>query len=226
MRVFGFLATVSLLLTLLNGCSGELYPSVDSVCAPVVDGTLSTDRRATVNLGGCTGTLIAPGVVLSAAHCGAGHKAWIDGVGTFNIVETVIHPDYVEGPWLNDLALHFLDFDVYTIDPAPLALPALGEAIVQGYGKTEDGTSGELREAVVTVDRFTTHHKILTAPGPDACYGDSGGPLYQNGALVGVVSSGVAGGDCGDGGLYTAPMAFVDWLTENGVSFDTLGEGC
>jgi hypothetical protein len=136
-----------------------------------------------------------------------------------------MHPDYQPAGLTADLALHFLEYDT-GLPAAPLALPVVGDAIVQGYGLDEYGDSGSIRETVVSVDKLVRNHKILTAPGPDSCYGDSGGPMYQDGALVGVVSSGLSGKDCGDGGLYTAPLAFTEWLEYHGVNYTLKGQGC
>jgi secreted trypsin-like serine protease len=54
--------------------------------------------------------------------------------------------------------------------------------------------------------------------GTDACFGDSGGPVYINTAngpgLIGVVSRGIAsyGQPCGDGGIYVRADQVADWI--------------
>jgi hypothetical protein len=50
--------------------------------------------------------------------------------------------------------------------------------------------------------------------GTDSCFGDSGGPLFLDGALVGVVSRGVgtAGAPCGGGGIYVRADRVVAWI--------------
>ena len=56
--------------------------------------------------------------------------------------------------------------------------------------------------------------------GVDACFGDSGGPLYllsdRGDYVVGVTSRAYAGVPwnypCRDGGIYTRPDAVVDWI--------------
>jgi uncharacterized protein (TIGR03382 family) len=54
--------------------------------------------------------------------------------------------------------------------------------------------------------------------GADACFGDSGGPVYitttAGPALIGVVSRGIVsyGQPCGDGGVYVRADRVVDWI--------------
>jgi MYXO-CTERM domain-containing protein len=54
--------------------------------------------------------------------------------------------------------------------------------------------------------------------GVDACFGDSGGPVYletaDGPALIGVVSRGmsVAGVPCGNGGIYVRADKVVSWV--------------
>lgn len=59
--------------------------------------------------------------------------------------------------------------------------------------------------------------------GTDACYGDSGGPLYlrtdEGDFVVGVTSRAFLGVDgrypCRDGGIWVRPDAVIDWIEEN-----------
>ena len=219
-----FLTLTAIAFVLLGMCGGCVAEGVGSVCAEVVGGVPSTDPRATVDVRGCTGTLIAPDVVLSAAHCGPRSSVLIDGE-RFEVVESIIHPEYVREDLVHDLALHRLALDVEHVQAAPISLPALGDALVQGYGVDETGKRTGLREATTTIVDFEPGHRIITGPGPDSCFGDSGGPLYQQGALVGVVSSGVTN-ECGEGGTYIAPAAYINWFESNGVGFTTTGETC
>lgn len=58
--------------------------------------------------------------------------------------------------------------------------------------------------------------------GVDACFGDSGGPLYLPTAdgtfLIGITSRAYAGvpanAPCRDGGIYTRPDAVIDWISD------------
>jgi len=53
--------------------------------------------------------------------------------------------------------------------------------------------------------------------------GDSGGPLRVGNTLIGIVSRGAPGSICGEPGvpgLYTRVTSFLDWINENGGSFE------
>lgn len=60
---------------------------------------------------------------------------------------------------------------------------------------------------------------VCTGPlsgGISACSGDSGGPLAQNGELIGIVSWGVT--PCGTFGapsVYVQTSSFIDWISRN-----------
>ena len=203
-------------LVFLVGCGDIPFDSVGSSTECIVGGTevgLGPDY-STVDLVVCTGIYIAPGVVLTAAHCGDRRVARVGEVEA-NTVLRVEHPAYQANNLVNDLALLFLDNELPS-DIATLGFATYGAATIQGFGLDETCSHGTLREATTFIESIYTH-KLLTAPGPDSCYGDSGGPLYQGGAVVGIVSSaapGAGGGmdSCGKGGLYTLVSAYADWL--------------
>lgn len=220
-----YLLLISLALSTACGAANS-YPNdlADTVCeirAKVYHGEPSTDARSTVlvktETGMCTGTYIAPAVVLTAAHCTNPPTVYYSGK-EYQVVHTEIHPEYDRGRLYADLQLLWLD-DTLPAQPISIGLPEVGTALIQGYGETETGEYTGLNEASITVAGFK-NGKLYTeykdTPGPDACFGDSGGPVYQNGKLVGVTSHGLANtpDPCGYGGAYTIPSLFADWVLD------------
>lgn len=98
------------------------------------------------NAWGCTGTLIAPNVVLTAGHCEVLHTRVFIGndVGkkgrVFKVLRHVRHPRW-DDRYRNDLMLLILEKGVTGVKPRPLASSALIDAApdghVVGFGTTE-----------------------------------------------------------------------------------------
>lgn len=198
-------------LLLLASACGEagLSPRVCATSAAIVDGSISTEERSTVYVGGgCTGVLVGPTTVLTSAHCHdiafyVTHNGLVASVW-----ERIPHPGYPENK-TDDIEVLVLE------DPLPgpyatLGSPEVGEATVQGYGLDDEGESGTLREATSYIDIVTDAY-AYTVPGPGACFGDSGGPLYQNGAVVALTTQG-RGEECGSGSVNVAVDFHRDWL--------------
>jgi secreted trypsin-like serine protease len=101
---------------------------------------------------GCTGTLIAPNVVLTAGHCQSLHSRIFVGndlekKGTeYRIAKHVRHPQYTNGN-ANDVMLLILEKPVKGVKPRALAPTALIDAAIDarvvGFGTTDlAGTVG------------------------------------------------------------------------------------
>lgn len=168
----------------------------------------------------CTGSVIAPDLIVTAAHCLEGGASSVSIVfatqitpeALKNAVKTthfMIHPDYRMNQTKidqNDIGL--IEFQGglpkgYTPNHM-LADPRLltrGEnVILAGYGVTDAGThagAGTLRETDVKIaDENFGKTEVLLAQndGHGACHGDSGGPafLMEGGKLVlwGITSRG------------------------------------
>ena len=113
--------------------------------------------------------------------------------------------------------------------PSAFAPVAIGEAAadigaafdVAGFGVTRPGaasTSGVLRRARLTL-RAPLSHVLLwldSADGAGACTGDSGAPVFANGALVGIVAFAQGPNGRGCGGLTQAVRLapYRDWIEQ------------
>jgi hypothetical protein len=154
--------------------------------------------------GSCTGTVVGPAVIATAAHCvetnqrvrftykgvryaGKGYQS--------PLFETKGH----------DLAVILADTKIADAKPIPLTFARLASderVLLAGYGCTQKGGTGGndgiLRTGTATVGGPTSGYDywmVAGTSGAAVCFGDSGGPTFRQTAglplrLAGIISSG------------------------------------
>jgi hypothetical protein len=187
--------TVSASTSIVNGAE------CSTASAPVV--LLNLKDASGAQHGSCSGTVIAPRAVLTAAHCLTPDTASVNvfpGTGPQQVTMSFArHPNYRDS---NGTA-----YDVGVVlmpaDIGRAALPLLvsrdarvGEtAILTGWGKDASGVLATLRagSATVTAVSALTLQTTYTTSAGSVCQGDSGGPILLQEAgtwsVAGVISA-------------------------------------
>jgi MYXO-CTERM domain-containing protein len=183
-------------------------------------------------------------------HVVVGSKNWAMGDGAVYEVEDAV--EFPNSQVTRDIALLFLAEPVKDVEPRPIGMECITERYLErgapvqivGYGATTesgDGFNTALNEARSEVLDPSCKENFINGiyagcsaaakpagevaaggNGVDACFGDSGGPLYlltdEGDYVIGATSRAFLGVSaaypCRDGGIWVRPDAVIDWILD------------